>query len=252
MKTSRIFSIGVVILPLVVSFAPSASGQEKPPEIKSIARPLAGYTEIIFHGATGPFQLQGRETLDPAAPWFDMHDALVTELGPGVFLGQFPNGKDDLAFYRVVSQSEGISDLKGWTVLLKVSAPANGAYFVAGESPVVTVTILDTFAQGLSRADFSSLSLYLYGAQDTRQTVTAVKLLNASTNRSARPHHYIDLKTNPGAQVNGDLVTYHLKPVTDEVTDPLKGTYTVALSAVLASDNIQQIMKFVDVQIGTT
>ena len=194
MKTSRVFSIGVVILPLVVSIAQTASGQEKPPEIKSLAIPKAGYSEIIFHGTAGPFQVQTRANLDPTTPWVDMQDALVTELGPGVFLGQFPSGIDDLRFYRVVSQSEGISDLKGWTVLLKVSAPANGAFFVTGESPLVTVTILDTFAQGLSRADFSSLSLYMYGPQDPRQTVTAVKLLNASTNRTQRAHHYIDLK----------------------------------------------------------
>src|SRR6266498_3824167 len=143
MKTSQIFSIGAVILPLVVSIAQFASGQEKPPEIKTIARPAAGYTEIIFHGTAGPFQIQTRADLDPATPWVDMHDALVTELGPGVFLGQFPNGRDDFRFYRAVSQSEGASSgLIGWTVLLNVSPPANGDYFVAGESPVVTVTIL--------------------------------------------------------------------------------------------------------------
>src|SRR6266496_3577613 len=248
MKTSRILSLGVVILPIIVSLAQSASGQEKPPEIKTIARPAAGYTEIIFHGTAGPFQLQTRANLDAATPWVDMQDALVTELGPGVFLGQFPNGKDDVAFYRVVSQYDGTSFLQGWTVLLKVSPPANGVYFVAGESPVVTVTILDTFAQGLGRLDFSSLSLYMYGPQDTRQTVTAVKLLNASTNRSTRTHHYIDLRTHPDVQVNGDELTYHLKPVTDE----LPGTYTVTVWSVLASDNIQQIMKFANVQIGTT
>src|SRR5437762_12192618 len=184
MKTSRIYSLGAVILLLVVSLVPSAFGQEKPPEIRSLAIPKAGYSEIIFHGTAGPFQLQTRANLDPATPWVDMQDALVTELGPGVFLGQFPNGKEDLAFYRVVSQSEGISDLKGWTVLLKVSPPANGAYFVAGESPVVTVTILGTFAQGLGRTDFTSLNLDMFGPEDPRQVVAAVKLLSAFTKDS--------------------------------------------------------------------
>src|SRR6266487_2802960 len=148
MKTSRIYSLGAVILPLVVSLVPSASGQEKPPEIKSLAIPKAGYSEIIFHGTAGPFQLQTRANLDPATPWVDMQDALVIEIEPGVFSARFPNGQEDLAFYQVVSQSEGTSGLVGWTVLLKVSPPANGAYFVVGESSVVTVTILDTFAQG--------------------------------------------------------------------------------------------------------
>src|SRR5439155_9132021 len=129
--------------------------------------------------------------------WFDMTDALVVELEPGVFLGQFPNGNGDMRFYQVVSESEGITSLKGWTVLLNVSAPANGTFFVPGESPVVTVTILDTFAQGLSRSDFSSLNLYMYGPQDPLKTVTAAKLLNASTDRTKNPHHYIDLRKNP-------------------------------------------------------
>ena len=93
MKTSRIFPVGVLILPLVISLAQSASGQEKPPEIKSIAIPKAGLTEIIFHGTAGPFQLQSRASLDPASPWTDIPDALVTELEPGVFLGQFLGGQ---------------------------------------------------------------------------------------------------------------------------------------------------------------
>jgi hypothetical protein len=224
----------------------SASGAEKPPEIVTIARPAAGYTQIIFHGPAGPFQIQTRANLDPATPWVDMPDAYVTEIGPGVFLGQFPNGREDIGFYRVASEFSGIAELKGWTVLLRVSAPANGNFFVSGESPVVTVTILDTFAQGLSRPDFSTLNLYLYGPQDPRQTETAVKLLNASTNRATNPHHYIDLKTNPDLQVNHNVLTYRLKPVTDEPP----GTYTVSLWSVLASDEIQQIMKFATIQIG--
>src|SRR5438046_1327077 len=60
MKTSRIVSIGVVILPLFVSLARSASGQEKPPDITSIAVPKAGYSEIIFHGTAGRFQIHTR------------------------------------------------------------------------------------------------------------------------------------------------------------------------------------------------
>jgi hypothetical protein len=175
-----------------------------------------------------------------------MPDAFVTELQPGVFMGQFPNGRDDIGFYRVVSEFSGFAELKGWTVLLRVSAPANGNFFVAGESPVVTVTILDTFAQGLSRPDFSTFNLYMYGPEDSRQAVTAVKLLNASTDRTKNPHHYIDLKTNPDVQANHNVFTYHLKPVTDE----LPGTYTVSLWSVLGSDGVQQIMKFAKIQIG--
>src|SRR5580765_598183 len=80
MKTARILSIAVVILPLAVSLAPSASGQEVPPEIRAFAVPKGGYSEIVFHGIAGPFQIQTRTNLDPTTPWIDMHDALVTEL----------------------------------------------------------------------------------------------------------------------------------------------------------------------------
>src|SRR5437867_12324082 len=118
MKTSRIVSIGVVILPLFVSLAPSASGQEKPPDIKSIAVPKAGYSEIIFHGTAGPFQIDTRASLGPASPCGVMPGALVNELEKGVFLGQYPYCNEDLAFYRFASQPEGISSVKGRTVRL--------------------------------------------------------------------------------------------------------------------------------------
>ncbi|MBI2929297.1 MAG: hypothetical protein HYY24_26835 [Verrucomicrobia bacterium] len=189
-----------------------------------------------------------RNSLDPAAEWSDIVDAAVTELQPGVYLGLFPNGREELAFYRVVSETDGIAELKGWTILARVSSPANGTHFVPGESPVVTVTILDTFAQGVSRDDFSTLNLYMYGPQDPKRTVTPVKLLNATSDRTKTPHHYIDLKTNPDARVNGNVLTYPLRAVTDEAP----GTYTVSVRAVLAADGLQQIMKFANVQIGTS
>lgn len=108
--------------------------------------------------------------------------------------------------------------------------------------------ILDTFAQGITRDDFSTLNLYLYGPQDPQQTVTASKLLNATTDRSKTPHHYINLKSNPDVKINGNVLTYPLRAVTDEAP----GTYTASLRSVLAADNIQQIMKFADFQIGTS
>ena len=186
-----------------------------------------------------------RTSLD-ATEWVDIVDAAVTELQPGVFLGLFPNGRDDLGFYRVVSETDGISELKGWTILARVSAPANGQFFAVGESPVLTVTILDTFAQGLSQADFSTLNLYMYGPEDPLKAVTPVKLLNATADRTKTPHHYINLKSNPDVQVNGTTLSYRLKPVTDE----LPGTYTLGVRAVLASDAIQQFIRYATIQIG--
>jgi Outer membrane cytochrome MtrC/MtrF-like, domains II/IV len=128
-------------------------------------------------------------------------------------------------------------------VTLEVSAPANGSYFAVGEKPVVTVTL----PAGLTRDDFSTLNLYAYGPQESTKTVTAVKLLNASTDRSTNPHHYIDLLTNPDVQVNDNVLTYNLQAVSDE--EP--GTYTASLWAVTSADALDQAMPLYDFQIGT-
>jgi len=145
-----------------------------------------------------------------------------------------------LAIVTVASaaQAAGITP-----ITLNVSAPANGSYFVVGEKPAVSVTL----PAGVSKSDFSSLSLYLYGPQETNKTVTAVKLLNASSDRAARPHHYIDLTTNSDVNVNGDVLTYNLQAVSDE--EP--GTYTAGLRAVSKSDPLDQQMLLADLQIGT-
>ena len=248
MKTTRIIPIGFALLSAVLFHQLPLSG-ETPPNIASMSKPQAGSMQMLFHGQTGPFQVQKRLSLDPAAPWFDVPGAKVTQVNTGVFMAVFPiQDTENAAFYRVLSLGETIVELKGWSINMKVSMPTNGLYFTPGESPVVTVTLLDTFAAGLSLSDFSSLNLYMYGPQDPLQTVTAVKLLNASTNRAVNPHHYINLKSNPDVQVNNNVFTYPLKPVTDEAP----GTYRVSLWAVLGADGIQQVMRFWDVQIGTT
>lgn len=203
--------------------------------------------QMLFHGGTGPFQIQQRMSMDTNSPWLDIPGAKVTKLNTGVFLAVMPIGEVNAAFYRVTSLGETIAELKGWSINVKVSAPTNGLYLVTGEAPVVTVSLLDTFAGDLNREDFSTLNLYMYGPQDPRKTVTAVKLLNASTNRAERPHHYIDLTTNPDVQVNNQVFTYPLRPVTDEAP----GTYRLSLWARLGSDVIQQVMRFADIQIGT-
>jgi hypothetical protein len=129
------------------------------------------------------------------------------------------------------------------SVTLNVSAPANGTHFVVGEKPVVSVTL----PPGTSKDGFSSLSLYLYGPQETNKTVTAVKLLNASADRAARPHHYIDLLTSPTVNVSDNVLTYDLQAVSDE--EP--GTYTASLRVVSSADALDQQMLLVDFQIGT-
>ena len=224
-------------------------GSDKPLEIVSSSKPAGGDMQILFHAGAGagPFRVQKRDSVAASAPWYDMVDARVVELQPGVYTAYLPIGTEDLGFYRVIGEQEVFAELKGWTVRLSVSAPANGTHFVAGERPVVTVNILDVYGQGIGRDELSSLSLYMYGPQEPLQTVSAVKLLNASTDRSARPHHYIELTTDAAAVVNGNQITYELQPVTDEAP----GTYVLSLRTALGVDGMQQITKFATVQIGT-
>lgn len=204
--------------------------------------------QLVFHGKNGPFRIQNRASLDAAAPWLDIPKAKITELQSGVFMALLPLiPQDELGFFRVVNENETIAELKGWTLQVQVSAPANKSFFVAGESPVITVRILDNFAQGITKASFGTLNLYMHGPQDPKLTKTSVKLLNAVTDRTKTPHHYIDLRSNADAQVSDNAITYTLKPITDE--EP--GTYTVSVYAVRGDDLIQQIMKFADIQIGT-
>ena len=74
-----------------------------------------------------------------------------------------------------------------------------------------------------------------------------MKLLNASTDRATRPHHYIDLITDPNVEVNENMLTYHLQAVSDEQP----GTYTASLWAVSGADPLDQVMPLYDFQIGT-
>jgi len=246
MRTKRILALTAAILSLVTLWPRAGFGAYPAPHIQTMSVPVKGSIQILFHCQnTGPFRVQMRTIVTD--PWADVAAAVITEWNTGVYVALLPSGINDMAFFRIVSENETIVELKGWTIRLEVSAPSNSLYFVVGESPVVTVRILDNFAQGITKDDFSSLNLYLYGPQDPQKTVTAVKLLNASTNRAARPHHYIDLKTNPDAQVANNVITYPLKPVTDEAP----GTYRLAVWAVLGSDAIQQVMKFAELQIRT-
>ncbi|MCP5527623.1 MAG: hypothetical protein H7A47_12605 [Verrucomicrobiales bacterium] len=222
-------------------------GPDKPLEIVSSSKPAGGSMQILFHGSGGPFRIERRDAVSATAPWYDMLDARVVELEPGVYSAYLPIGPDDFAFYRVVNENEVIAELKGWTVRLSVSTPANGTHFVAGEQPVVTVDILDVYGQGIGQDELSTLSLYMHGPQSPLLTVTPLKLLNATGDRTQTPHHYIDLKTNPDVQVSGHQLTYTLQPVSDEAP----GTYIVSLRAGLGVDAMQQIMKFASVQIGT-
>lgn len=221
-----------------------AAGLAAPPHIQELTRPNGGQMQLIFHGEKGPFKVEKKLAVEDS--WTEVPEALVTEMQPRVYVAVVPRGVEERAFYRVVSESDPTNEIISWALILAVSSPVNGHYFEVGESPVVTVRIVGTEGN-LTRNSFSSFNLYMHGPQNPRHTKTAVKLLNASTNRTVSPHHYVDLKTNPDATVTGDLLTYRLKAVTDETP----GTYTVSLFGTLAADPRQQTMEFADVQIRT-
>ncbi len=247
-KRLRLF-LGVALALISGPTPPLQAQTASPPDIVGLSRPVAGQMQLVFHGKGGPYRIQTRSSNHADAPWFDVPLAKVTEIQTGVYLALMPIvPQDDLGFYRVVNENETIAEVKGWSYLVQVSAPANQSHFLAGESPVITVTILDNFAQGITRGSFSSLNLYMHGPEDPSLTKTAVKLLNATTDRTKTPHHYIDLRNNPDVVVNGNTLTYTLKPITDEAP----GTYTVSVYAVRSDDLVQQLMKFASVQIGTS
>ena len=131
---------------------------------------------------------------------------------------------------------------------VSVSKPANGTHFIAGEQAVLTITLKDQAGAAFDRAnDFSQLRLMLAGPQEPTETVTAVKLLKTSADRSQAVHHYVDLMTNADVQVSGDTLTYKLAAVSDEKP----GTYIASVWAVSKAAPLEQAMVVAEFQIGT-
>ncbi|MEK7354090.1 MAG: hypothetical protein AABZ77_06270, partial [Chloroflexota bacterium] len=131
---------------------------------------------------------------------------------------------------------------------ITVSKPANGTHFIAGEQAVLTITLKDQTGAAFDRAnDFSQLRLMLAGPQAATQTVTAVKLLKTTADRSQPIHHYIDLKTNADVQASGNTLTYKLAAVSDEKP----GTYIASVWAVEKAAPLQQAMVVAEFQLGT-
>ncbi len=130
---------------------------------------------------------------------------------------------------------------------VSVSGPGNGSFLVPGERAEVAVTLKEKSGAPLRLQDFATLGLYAYGPQETSKTVSAVKLLNATADRSKTPHHFIDLLRNPDVRVEGNVLRYTLQPVSDE--EP--GTYTVGVRAVRLGDTPNQAFVLADFQLGT-
>lgn len=136
----------------------------------------------------------------------------------------------------------------GMDVTVSMSKPANGTHFTTGEKATLTVTLKDKFGNSLTKDDFATLNLYIYGPQDPTKTVTAVKLLKAETDRAKTPHHYIDLLKDANVQVDGNTLKFALQPVASEDA----GTYTTSVWAVKKGDPpVNQAFALADFQLGT-
>src|SRR5262252_4015840 len=124
-------TIIVALLTMVGLLNRPVSATDIPPQIATFSKPAAGSMEILFRGSNGPFLVQTRDSLDQTSPWYDIPNAMVTEVQTGVYIAYVPSpkGTPDLAFYRIIAEGEGGSELNGWTAILRVSAPANGVYF---------------------------------------------------------------------------------------------------------------------------
>ena len=140
-------------------------------------------------------------------------------------------------------------------VQLSVAAPRNGMFLAAGEQATIAIHLVDRCKRPVAPADLTTLSLYLSGPRAPMKTRTAVKLLNAVTDRNAadRQHHYINLRAPAFLDANQKNLaatstgfTFTTAPVTNEE----QGTYTVGLWAVSKDLKDQQLVT-VDLQIGT-
>ncbi len=138
----------------------------------------------------------------------------------------------------------------GLTVTASASAPANGKFYAQGEKIVYTATLTTAAGAPVSLGYFSTAALYMNGPRDVLKDKTAVKLLGCSTDRSAHPHHYLDLAASPapaGLVVSGNKVTFTTAAITDE--DP--GTYTFGLRLVPKDFPFDATFDLTDVQIKT-
>src|SRR5215470_8596392 len=203
---------------------------------------LAAWLLVIgCTGPTGPAGAQG-----PAGP-----------TGPAGPSGSAGSGGD-----AGTPGSQGCAGLPagqtvGLTGTVQVSAPPNGTFFAPGDRATLTIKLSTVAcAQAVRPADLGTAWLLLSGPRKTLQTKTAVKLLNALTDRTApdRQHHNINLIAPryavPGQTTltiaNDGTITYQLAAVSDE----LAGTYSAGIWAV-SKDGKDQIIKTADLQIGT-
>ncbi|MBI4236057.1 MAG: hypothetical protein HY688_01700 [Chloroflexi bacterium] len=209
--------------------------------LAACAGPVGTQGPAGSQGIAGPIGPQG----PPGPPGPAGTQGIAGAIGP-----QGPAGKDGAVGPQGPQGPFAPGTDTGMQVAMSLSKPANGSHLVAGEKATVTVTLKDKFGAPLTRDDFATLSLYMYGPQETSKTVTAVKLLNATADRTKTPHHYVNLlaTTDTNIQVSGNVLTYALQPVSSEEV----GTYTASLRAVKKGDPpVNQTFVLADFQLGT-
>ncbi len=143
----------------------------------------------------------------------------------------------------------------GLNAMVNVSAPANGSFLVPGERATVTIRFSNNCGQTVHATDLGTANLYLSGPRLGSKTMTATKLLNCITDRTAtdKQHHFINLRApkladptqNNFVQAADGTITFTLAPVSDE----LAGTYTVGVYA-KSTDDKDQVFPTFDLQIG--
>lgn len=152
---------------------------------------------------------------------------------------------------------------RGLVTQLSLSTPANKRFFVAGEQPVLTVVFKDRCGQRIAAAALRTADLFLYGPRDPSLTATALKMLNAVSERPTsgrtvhtedEQHHFVSLispryalpSQNNKAEAADGTISYTFSPVTNEPP----GTYTVAVWT-RSVDYADQDFALLDLQIGT-
>jgi len=139
----------------------------------------------------------------------------------------------------------------GLSAVVAVSSPVNGAFFLVGDRPVVTITFTDPCGQTVPPASLGSTAdFFVVGPRSPLQTVTAYNLLNLTpapfTAQGLKPLADGGLpNANLTVQPDGTVV-YTLNPITTEAP----GTYTAAVWAI-GPDPLNQMFVLQDFQIGT-
>jgi OmcA/MtrC family decaheme c-type cytochrome len=132
-----------------------------------------------------------------------------------------------------------------------VSSPVNGAFFLVGDRPVVTITFTNPCGQTVPPASLGSIAdFFVVGPRAPLQTVTAYNLLNFAP-RPFGAQSLLPLpdgglpNANMTVQADGTIV-YTLNPITNEAP----GTYTASVWA-YGPDPLNQMFVLQDFQIGT-